>query len=182
MTKMEDNISPYLSFVEGSAPSSPAATNFRLYIDSTTHAPKLINSSGVTSFFPGYEFDYAQVTSGGNITATVEASANTIVSGASVAYDGSTTVIIEFMCQSVLSPASQTTYLLLFDGSTSLGYIGNSLPNNNVTTYIRRRLTPSNASHTYSIRAIVTSGTGTWTAGAGGAGNNTPTFIRISKV
>lgn len=46
MAKFEDNISPYLSFVEGSAPSSPAATNFRLYFDSSDHLLKWKNSAG----------------------------------------------------------------------------------------------------------------------------------------
>lgn len=46
MAKFEDNISPYISFVEGSAPSSPAATNFRLYYDSSDHLLKWKNSAG----------------------------------------------------------------------------------------------------------------------------------------
>ncbi|HEY8817445.1 MAG TPA: hypothetical protein VIM25_01295 [Candidatus Limnocylindrales bacterium] len=46
MAKFEDNISPYLSFVEGAAPSSPAATNFRLFYDSADHGLKWKNSAG----------------------------------------------------------------------------------------------------------------------------------------
>jgi len=46
MAKFEDNISPYISFVEGSAPSSPAATNFRLFYDSADHLLKWKNSAG----------------------------------------------------------------------------------------------------------------------------------------
>jgi hypothetical protein len=49
VTKFEDNISPYLSFVEGSAPSSPAATNFRLFYDSSDHLLKWKNSAGTVT-------------------------------------------------------------------------------------------------------------------------------------
>lgn len=130
---------------------------------------------------PGHEFDYAQVTSGGNITATVEASADTLITGASVTYDGSTVVIIEAYFLGLASPSGQTAYLLLFDGSTSLGYIAQGMVNLNPTVYVRRRLTPSAGAHTYSIRAITTGGTATFTAGAGGAGANMPAFMRITK-
>lgn len=171
----------YIDYTEQTVPATPSATHQRFYINSTTHAPKLVNSSGVESYFPGYEFDYAQVTSGGNITATVEASANTIVTGGAVTYDGSTIVVIEFYALGIGSAGGQTTYVLLFDGSTSLGYIGQGMTALNPTMHVSRRLTPSNASHTYSIRAITTGGTGTFTAGAGGAGANMPAFIRISK-
>jgi hypothetical protein len=45
-----------------------------------------------------------------------------------------------------------------------------------------RRMTPSNASHTYSIRASRTTANGTVNAGAGGSGNVVPSFIQITKV
>lgn len=125
------------------------------------------------------ELAYAQVTSGGNITATVEASADTIVTAGAITADGSTAIFVEWFLLGLASPSSQTTYLLLFDGSTSLGYAGLGTSGLNPSISGRRRLTPTAGSHTYSIRGIVTSGTGTFTAGAGGAGNNIPSFIRV---
>jgi hypothetical protein len=41
--------------------------------------------------------------------------------------------------------------------------------------------TPSSGSRTYSIRGSVSSGTGVVQAGAGGAGNYAPGYIRIEK-
>ena len=54
--------------------------------------------------------------------------------------------------------------------------------NFDVPITVSRRLTPSNAAHTYSIRAFVSAGTGVANAGAGGSGNAMPTFMRIVKV
>lgn len=46
----------------------------------------------------------------------------------------------------------------------------------------QHRLTPSNASHTYSIRGTRVSSNATVVAGAGGSGNAMPGFIRITRV
>ena len=138
-------------------------------------------AANVWAYPPGYEFTYAEVTSGGNITATVEGSADTIVTAGAVAFDGSTVVVIEFFAMGVLSAAGETTYLVLFDGASSIGYIGQGMVALNPSMMVRRRLTPTAATHTYSMRAIVTGGTGTWTAGAGGVGANSPAYIRITK-
>jgi hypothetical protein len=134
------------------------------------------------------ELDYVEFTSAVNPTATTEATANTIVTGSSIAYDGSTTVIIEFFCQNARPDTGaanrQLTYVL-YDGSSSIGFIGlqniNASGGINVPVHLVRRITPSNASHTYSIRAFVNAGTALVQAGAGGAGTNAPGFIRITK-
>lgn len=49
MAKGSDNPFPSVLFVEGAAPSSPAATNFRLYYDSADHLLKWKNSAGTVS-------------------------------------------------------------------------------------------------------------------------------------
>jgi hypothetical protein len=236
VTKASDNAYPSVLVTEGTVPTTPAAGKQRLYIDSTTHVLKVVNSSGTASnvggagttiatdtiwdaagdlvqgtgadtaaklsagtagmflksagaaaanlwaFPPGYELDYAQWTAGVNITATTEATANTIVTGGAVSYDGSTVVLIEFFI-----PASTrgTTYtqFWLYDGSSSIGAIGvNSGGSTGLSFHLSRRLTPSNASHTYSLRGSVDGATGTATGGAGGAGAYVPGFIRITKV
>lgn len=131
------------------------------------------------------ELAYAEFTSPVSITATVEASADSVVSAGAVTFDGSTEVFVEFFCPAARPAASASVSLevWLFDGSSSIGRIAliNSQAANNANTPVegRRRLTPSAASHTYSVRATVTSGTGSVTAGAGGAGNYVPGYIRI---
>lgn len=54
MTAASDNIFPKLILVEGAAPASPAASDFKLYVDSSDHLLKMKNSAGtVTTFGTG---------------------------------------------------------------------------------------------------------------------------------
>jgi hypothetical protein len=53
MTLFQDNLSPYLTVVEGSAPSSPGAGNQKLFIDSSDHLLKYKNSSGTVTTVGG---------------------------------------------------------------------------------------------------------------------------------
>jgi len=135
----------------------------------------------------GAELDYAQFTSPVSITATTEGTANTLVTGASVAYDGSTVVMIQFYCP-YITPASTngaSVIVQVNEGSTVLGYICSVLVPTGAQMNIPgngfMRLTPSAASHTYSIRAFRGTGNGTVGAGAGGAGAYRPGFMRIIK-
>jgi hypothetical protein len=75
----------------------------------------------------------------------------------------------------------------LYDGSSSIGKIGSnssggSAGASSLSISGRARITPSNASHTYSVRASVDSGTGLIVAGAGVVTANFPTYMRITKV
>ena len=168
----------------GSVAFLTAGTN--LTITGTT-----IDAASGAGDLAGKELDYAQVTSNTNITATTEATANTIVTGASVAYDGSTIVMVEFWCNHAApdpANASRDIRFWLYDGSSSIGFIayiqqtGDGGNSQYVPVHGMRRITPSNASHTYSIRASVNAGTGLVAAGAGGNGNVAPAFIRITRV
>ena len=140
--------------------------------------------SGVTRL----ELSYVEFTAPVNVTATTEATANTIVTGGAIAYDGSTVVRIEFFAPNANVDAGgvHDLWLVLYDGASSIGFLGimsslgvgyQFIPMN-----LSRRLTPSNASHTYSVRAYVDYGTGNVGAGAGGVGNSMPGFIRVTKV
>ncbi len=138
---------------------------------------------------PGYQFDHVEQTSATNITATTEATANTIVTGSGVAYDGSTSIMIEFFTEGAITPAVTGAYMFvcLYDGSSSIGLWGyfqnvGTTSSFGVSALLRRKLTPSNATHTYSVRGFVSGGTGSIAAGAGGAATNMPVYIRITKV
>lgn len=139
---------------------------------------------------PGHEFDYVEKTSDTSITATAEASANAIVTGNAVTYDGSTPILIEFFCNYVGQAAADTSFqVFLYDGTsigrlalvtnpTATGYTGNFRTQIKAT----RRLTPTAGAHTYSVRATTSSGTATVGGGAGGSGNQMPAYIRQTKV
>lgn len=142
---------------------------------------------------PTVELDYAQFTTTVSPTATTEAGADVVVTGNAVSYDGTTTVAIEFVA-GTLRPAAVLGAILrlwLFQDGASIGrlatFTGESTSGGgSVGAYTAchavRRLTPTAGSHTYSVRADVSTGTASIEAGAGGAGNNVPGFIRISRV
>ena len=149
-----------------------------------------IDHTGLTGVGGSAEFDYVQITSPASVTspASSDATATAVITGSAVAYDGSTRVKIEYVCPFLEAPAALNASLVvnLYDGSTDLGRLG--LVTTPAAQQFRapgkgeRFLTPSAATHTYSIRAWVTSGTGTFGAGAGGTGGAyLPAFIRITR-
>ena len=130
------------------------------------------------------ELDYVELTSGTtNITATSEGTATAVITGSSVAYDGSTRVCIEVFLPGFWAADSQHIYLGLWEDSTFLGRVamaeGHSGYSNGLFAFARLFRTPSNASHTYTAKAWVTSGTGYVEGGAGGAGNPVAGYIRV---
>lgn len=134
------------------------------------------------------EYDYIEFTAPVAISATTEATANTVVTGSAVAYDGATAIVIEFFAPYYnQGTATNAIDLVLYDGSSSIGILSSSGADTTTAhrhgpVYASRRLTPSAASHTYSIRAFITGGAnGNVQAGAGGNGNWMPGFIRITR-
>jgi len=138
---------------------------------------------------PGYEVDYVQITAAVSITATTEGTANTVVTGSAISYDGSTIVMIQFYAPYAYTAntANVDMEFWLYDGASSIGRFGEhrseSTNRGLIPINLLRRITPSNASHTYSIRASQgVSTAGSVGAGAGGAATDFPAFIRITRV
>lgn len=134
------------------------------------------------------EIDYVENTSSLAVTATTEAGAQTAVSSSAIAYDGSTTIIIEFYSPIVRpdnGAAGRTLTITLWDGSTDLGRLGQFLTpaaaTDSKSCLVRRRLTPTAATHTYHIKAFVNVTGGLVAAGAGGTGVAMPMYIRITR-
>jgi hypothetical protein len=140
-----------------------------------------VGSTVTFAYPPGYEYAYNEKVTNTTVTNTVIGSADTVVTASAVTFDGATAVMIDFGAPTV---AAGTTFirLYLFDGSTSLGIIDQV--NGTGSARGSRRLTPSAAAHTYSIRALVDAGSGTVFAASGGAlaTDFLPAFIRITKV
>lgn len=133
----------------------------------------------------GSELSYIELTSNVNVTATTEATANTVVTAAAVTFDGATSIIVEFYAP-YLSPGTNALSLVLYDGANSIGRVALVQPVGPPKYFsggsVKRKLTPSAAAHTYSIRGYVDAGTGVVAGGAGGIGVDMPAFIRITKV
>lgn len=150
-------------------------------------ASTAIRTDAVLPRPPGFELDYVEFTGAAtNITATTEGTANTIVTGSAVAFDG-TPVIIEFFAFAARPQATIAAIIsyYLYEDGASIGRIGaHATPaaaNAYIPTVCKRRMTPSAGSHTYSIRAATTSGTSVVLAGAAGNGTDMPGYIRITK-
>ena len=185
------------SATDGSDFTNPDADYRRLFLgeDGELHAKDSagavtdLTGSGAQDL-AGKELDYAEITSSASITATTEAGADTVVTGASVAYDGATIVFIEFAApwwNPDTVAAGRQIALYLFEDGASLGRIGLHFSqvagvNAHMPLRAATRLTPTNASHTYSIRSAVSTGSGTIAAGAGGSGAERPAFLRITRV
>ena len=184
--------------VAGSRPAANAVGGGTLY--SATDTGAVTQSDGVSTWstwatigsgdLAGKELDYVARTTNASITATSEATADTVITGSSVAYDGSTIVMVEFWANHAGPDVSGLSDLRfwLYDGSSSIGFFGYVQQTGDganvqyVTVHSMRRITPTAASHTYSVRASVDAGTGTVAAGAGGSGNVAPAFLRITRV
>lgn len=93
-------------------------------------------------------------------------------------------ILIEFFAPSASMASAASMVVSLFDGAVDLGV----LTTLQTATFsagsliwpvgtLRKRLTPTAASHTYKVR--LTAGAGTINAGAGGAGASVPGSIRI---
>lgn len=141
---------------------------------------------------PGHEFDYVQITSGVNVTATTEATADVIVTSNAVTYDGSTIVLIEFSAVYVQTPPNVIARFYLYEkvgagAAASIGQLAIAKGSDSTNVgyrpiFVARRMTPSSASIIYSIRGATASGTTVVDAGAGGTATSFPAFIRIIKV
>jgi hypothetical protein len=162
------------------APSELAqesATNGQL-LTWNTGSSKWVPTTPVVAAAGGQQ--YAEVTSDVTITATTEATADTVVTAPSVTFNGTTKLEIEFFAPYITTYSGQTLTLVLYDGSSSIGKLGffcNTAGYLTAGGVLKRVLTPSAASHTYSIRAYTDSGHGDIIGGSGGAGNVVPGFI-----
>lgn len=135
--------------------------------------------------------DYAQITSNVSITATSEATANAIVSGAGFTANGSSEYLIEFFApqwRADTTVVGRNLFLILLEGSTVIGTLTqNQNPSTSASFYghgiLAYRLQPSGASHTYTIAGYVSAGTGLVGAGSGGSGLKLlPAYIMVTKL
>jgi len=137
----------------------------------------------------GAEVAYAEITAPVSITATTEATAQVVATAPAFVADGSSQYVVEFSSPAV-NPAGgsgSSIQLWLFLDGVSIGQLsylnatGATAPLS--PQRLSRRLTPAAGSRVFSVRACVSTGTGSVAAGPGGTpAQNVPAFIRITKV
>jgi hypothetical protein len=129
------------------------------------------------------ELAYVEYTSPVTVSAATEGASDVVVTAPAITFDGVTPVVIQFFAPYVLTGAGTYIAITLFDNGTTIGYLAYTISNGTTTLTIPvnadRRLTPSAASHAYSIRAFRQANNGSVGAGTGGSGQQPPGFIRI---
>ncbi len=123
-------------------------------------------------------YDYVESSSTLNVSGTTAAGADTFITGNAVTYDGSTLIRLEFFCPVVSSV--QFIAVNFWDGSTDLGQSGQA---NGITAYLYACafVTPTAASHTYTVRAWRGTTSASLNPGAGGPGVTRPAWFRITQ-
>jgi hypothetical protein len=128
------------------------------------------------------ELGYAEVTSGVAVTSTNPASPTTVVSPVTVVCDGGPVSINFDACQAITASSPGAYISLWRDGAELSRYWGVlSSAANTVPVSLAYRDTPSAGSHTYSVRAHVSSWTLSFAAG-GGTTTQSPILLRVSKI
>jgi hypothetical protein len=147
---------------------------------------------------PGHELAYVQKTTDTVIAATTEAGATTIVTAGGIVCDGSMKIRVTFYApQNLVSIGKALTFALYDDtggGAASIGQIGVLVQPVTATgtghgdlylpfCFDSDDITPSAATHTYSLRAYTTTtNLSTVYSGAGGSGALRPVHMRITTV
>lgn len=139
---------------------------------------KVLRSNGSTATWEyplGYEYDYVTRNTDLTVSATTAAGASSWITGNSVSYDGSTRVLIE--CFSMLvTPSGGDTIVTLWEDSTDLGRIAQVSGAGAAGIHGMWFRTPSNASHTYTVKAYRATANGTIYGSLGAVA-----FLRITK-
>lgn len=136
-------------------------------------------------FPPGYAYTYDELTASvTGIVATTAGTATTIKTSSSFTFDG-TAVWVEFFAPRVTNTtAGVSLFLELFEDSTDKGTLAvcdADAAAGGDAVCAKRKLTPAAGAHTYTVKAFVSSNSGSVIAGLGGAGNNVPAYILVTK-
>jgi hypothetical protein len=150
---------------------------WHLYVKTTAVT---VNTGWVA--LPGQELDYAQITADpSGTTATTEVTSQAVITGNSVFYDGSR-VTVGFWVPKLSASASLEATFVVYRDTTVVGQAFGGTVNTTLQGAAFELFdTPAKGSHTYSVKAFVTTGTLTVEVGAGGSGNLLPGWLRVTK-
>lgn len=141
------------------------------------------NENFIAAALAAYVLAYNEFTAPVTVTATTEATANAIATATAVTLASGDIIWVEFFIPRI--GTNSDLHLWLYDGAASIGRLalqGNGYPNS--LSGRVRLVCPTNVAagaHTFSIRGQRNQANLVVTAGPGGAGQEPPGFIRISK-
>lgn len=134
----------------------------------------------------GWEFGYDEIVSDAVISATTEASGNTVITCAAHVFDGSPVNAIFEGGGGFSMVAGSTCVVSLFESTTQIGRLTSAVNNTALVLLFPYhgsfQFTPSAGSHTYTVTAFRATANTTLQAGAGGTGVNPPVSVRFTKV
>lgn len=150
---------------------------WHLYVKTTSVA---VNTGWIAT--PGQELDYVQITANvAGITATSEATSQTVIAGDDVYYDGSR-VTVSFFVPSLESSAALYVTFVVYRDTTVIGQVyGGEVDTYEQAITFETFDTPPVGAHTYKVTAFVTSGSLTVQVGVGGSGHLVPGWLRVTK-
>lgn len=134
-----------------------------------------------------HELAYTQLTAIRTVTSTTEVSADAVIIGPAVTYDGATPVLVECFAPAALPPpaASAQLHLWLYQDGVSIGRLAFILSaaaaQAAVPVHAARRLTPTAGSHQFTFAATVSGASGSVNGGPGGVGQYMPGYIRVTR-
>lgn len=170
MAKASDNPYPSMLVVEGTAPTSPAAGQQRVYIDSADHKFKRVNSSGtVTTIEGGTGVGVSTV----SVSRTTNQSLTTTAAdltglAVTITADGTHRWKVTFWVSISNTTAGATgCNVKLLEGATVLQQCYQTLVTGQYLMYAYTWIgTPTAGSHTYKLNAAMDSGTASTNVGA----------------
>lgn len=115
----------------------------------------LLTTGSAVPTNPGLILDYVQNSGNATSTATVQASATTVLTSNSVTFDGTTPVLVQFWGIAGNSLAATFGLFELWEGTTDLVRIGQCF-NTSLPTYGQYRYTPTAGAKTLTIRVYNT--------------------------
>lgn len=148
------------------------------------------SAAGVKYVIPiGTTMDYVEFTGDVSITATTEAAAITVVTGAGFTPNGTDSFFVQFSGQiQPAATAADKIVVVVYDngsplvaGNSGIAIIFTPAASTDVVSGLwqSNKITPTNASHTYSIRAY--KGTNNGLVRGGSALGGVPGYIRVVK-
>jgi len=175
----------YLYGAEGSLPTFAASYEGTYYYCVDTGNRYFADNLAwhkITS--PGTELDYKKIVANVTITVQTEATAISIITGTSKAYDASRKRI-EFFSPRCDAGDHQTLYICAYRGGTSLGQAivyGEPYAQHQERFVVTYDDSPTAGTYAYTIKAFSSGSAGTEIvyAGAGGVGNLMPATMRVT--